>query len=108
MGAITILQEAKNKLLHYHFPGNVRELKAIIDLAAVMCDNNEIKADDIIFNSTQKDGVFVMDGKTLREQTCEIIKIYLKKYNDDVIATAQALDIGKSTIYKMIQSGELN
>ncbi|TWI95543.1 DNA-binding NtrC family response regulator [Mucilaginibacter frigoritolerans] len=108
MGAITMLQEAKNKLLHYHFPGNVRELKAIIDLAAVMCDNNEIKADDITFNSTKKDNVFVMEGRTLREQTCEIIKIYLHKYNDDVIATAQALDIGKSTIYKMIQSGELN
>jgi DNA-binding NtrC family response regulator len=108
MGAITILQEAKNKLLHYHFPGNVRELKAIIDLAAVMCDNNEIKAEDITFNSTQKNDVFVMEGKTLREQTCGIIKIYLQKYNDDVIATAQALDIGKSTIYKMIQSGELN
>ncbi|MCR8556572.1 sigma-54 dependent transcriptional regulator [Mucilaginibacter sp. BJC16-A38] len=108
MGAITILQDAKNKLLHYPFPGNIRELKAIIDLAAVMCDNNEIRGDDITFNSTRKGDVFVMEGKTLREQNCEIIKIYLQKHNNDVIATAKALDIGKSTIYKMMQSGELN
>lgn len=108
MGAITILQDAKNKLLHYQFPGNIRELKAIIDLAAVMCDNNEIRGDDITFNSTRKGDVFVMEGKTLREQNCEIIKIYLKKHDNDVIATAKALDIGKSTIYKMMQNGELN
>jgi len=108
MGAMTILQDAKNKLLQYPFPGNIRELKAIIDLAAVMCDNNEIKAQDITFNPTRKGGTFVMEGKTLREQNCEIIKAYLQKHNNDVIATANALDIGKSTIYKMMQSGELN
>jgi DNA-binding NtrC family response regulator len=108
MGSITILQDAKNKLLHYQFPGNVRELKAIVDLAAVMCDNNQIKADDITFNSTRKGDVFVMEGKTLREQTSEIIKMYLQKHNNDVIATAKALDIGKSTIYKLMKTGELN
>jgi len=54
---------AKNKLLQYPFPGNIRELKAIIDLAAVMCDNNEIKAADITFSSTRKGGTFVMEGK---------------------------------------------
>jgi len=108
MGQLIIAQDAKNKLLGYQFPGNIRELKAIIDLAAVMCDNNEIKADDITFNSTRKGDVFVMENKTLREHEREIIKIYLKKNNNDVIATAKALDIGKSTIYKMIQEGELN
>jgi predicted transcriptional regulator len=48
------------------------------------------------------------DHKTLREYNCEIIKFYLKKNNNDVLATADMLDIGKSTIYKMLQSGELN
>ncbi|AYL95152.1 sigma-54-dependent transcriptional regulator [Mucilaginibacter celer] len=107
LGAVTIASDAKSKLLHYQFPGNVRELKAIIDLAAVMCDNNEIKAADITFNSTRKDEPFLFGQKTLREYTVEIIKMYLKKNNDDVIATARMLDIGKSTIYKMIQDGEL-
>lgn len=107
LGPITLNSDAKSKLLHYRFPGNVRELKAIIDLAAVMCNNNEIKAGDIMFNSTGKDEPFLSGQKTLREYTIEIIKMYLKKNNDDVVATARALDIGKSTIYKMIQDGEL-
>ena len=29
-------------------------------------------------------------------------------YDDDIISIAQKLDIGKSTIYKMMQNGELN
>jgi transcriptional regulator of acetoin/glycerol metabolism len=107
MGPVTIAGDAKDKLMRYHFPGNIRELKAIIDLAAVMCDNNEIKADDISFNSLMRDDSFTSEQKTLKHHTCDIINYYLKKNNNDVIATAKILDIGKSTIYKMIQLGEL-
>lgn len=107
LGTIQFTKEAKEKLLKYHFPGNVRELKAVIDLCVVMCENNEIKPEDITFTSTKKDDFFVAEDKTLRQYTCDIIKHYLKKNNDDVVETARALDIGKSTIYKMIQAGEI-
>ncbi len=108
LGIIHFSKEAKDKLMSYYFPGNVRELKAIIDLAVVMCSDNEIKEEDITFTSAQRDDVFLLQQKTLRQHTCDIIKFYLKKNNDDVIATASQLDIGKSTIYKMMQAGELS
>lgn len=108
MGIITMNKGAKDKLLAYSFPGNVRELKAIMDLAAVLCDNNEIMADDITFTSIKKVQSFLSSDKTLREHTCDIIKHYLIQNNDDVIITAKHLDIGKSTIYKMMKAGELD
>lgn len=107
MGNISLSKEAKDILLKYPYPGNVRELKAIIDLAVVMCENNEIKPDDITFKSLKQDDIFMMEAKTLRAYTCDIIKFYLKKNNNDVIAAAEVLDIGKSTIYKMIKEGEI-
>lgn len=107
MGNISLSKEAKDSLLKYPYPGNVRELKAIIDLAVVMCENNEIKPDDITFKSLKQNDIFMMEAKTLRAYICEIIKFYLKKNNNDVIATAEVLDIGKSTIYKMIKEGEI-
>jgi len=107
LGSINIAQSAKDKLLRYNFPGNIRELKAMIELAAVMCDGSEIVADDITFNATRNDDNFIIEEKTLREYTLDIIKFYLKKNNNDVIATAKKLDIGKSTIYKMIQDGDI-
>ncbi|GHB79672.1 sigma-54-dependent transcriptional regulator [Persicitalea jodogahamensis] len=105
--SISLTPEAKKKLMGYYFPGNVRELKAVVDLAAVMCDNGEINADDITFMSSRPENMNFLQAKTLRQHTCDIIKHYLEKNNNDVVATAQALDIGKSTIYKMIQDGEI-
>lgn len=107
LGTISFTKEAKEKLQQYSFPGNVRELKAVVDLSVVMCDNNEIKADDITFTSTIREDFFAGENKTLRQHTCDIIKYYLSKNDNDVVATAKALDIGKSTIYKMLQDGEL-
>jgi DNA-binding NtrC family response regulator len=107
LGSINIAQSAKDKLLRYNFPGNIRELKAMVDLAAVMCDGNEIVADDITFNATRNEDNFLTEEKTLRQYTLDIIKLYLKNNNNDVIATAKKLDIGKSTIYKMIQDGDI-
>ena len=107
LGQIHFSNKAKDKLLNYYFPGNVRELKAMIDLAAVMCENNEIKEDDITYTSTIREALFMSEQKTLRSYTCDIVKYYLEKNDNDVIATAKILDIGKSTIYKMLQAGEL-
>ncbi len=108
MPVIALSQLAKEKLMRYNYPGNVRELKAMTDLAVVMSDGKEIKADDINYTTVKVDEAFIAEEKTLRKYTCDIIKYYLKKYNNDVIATAEKLDIGKSTIYKMIQTGELD
>ncbi len=107
LGSISIAEDAKEKLMQYNFPGNIRELKAMIDLAAVMSSNNEIKAEDISYTSARQDEIFTMEQKTLRQYTCDIIKHFLKKYDDDVLAVADKLDIGKSTIYKMIQQKEI-
>lgn len=107
MPAISLSSGAKEKLLNYSYPGNIRELKAVIDLAAVMVDGKELKAQDISFFSLQKENMFLGENKTLRQHTCDIVNHYLKKNNGDVIETAKALDIGKSTIYKMIQEGEI-
>jgi hypothetical protein len=104
---ITISQEAKIKLMSYNFPGNVRELKAIVDLAAVMCDGNQINAQDIYFSSSNTEDMYMSHEKTMKEYTNDIIKHYLKKYDNNVIKVADKLDVGKSTIYKMIQNKEI-
>ena len=107
ISSLSLSSDAKDKLLKYPFPGNIRELKAVIELAAVMVDGQEIQAKDISYFSLQKGNMFLIENKTLRQHTCDIVNHYLKKNNGDVIETAKALDIGKSTIYKMIQEGEV-
>ena len=108
MQYLEIEPEAKEKLVQYNYPGNVRELKAMIDLACVMCNGKEIKADDIVYRTRRNNGkVLSISDKTLREHNSEIIGLYLKKYNNNVPLVADKLDIGRSTIYKMIQLKEV-
>jgi DNA-binding NtrC family response regulator len=106
MKAISLSKEAKHQLMKYPFPGNIRELKSVIDLACVMSDGKEILPDDLTFNSINTTDFFLSEEKTLKEYTAEIIAHYLKKNNKDVLKTAKKLDIGKSTIYNLIQSSE--
>lgn len=100
--AMSFSVEAKQKLLKYTYPGNVRELKAIVDLAAVLSSSQRIKADSIQFRSPQKT-MELLDGEmTMKEYMKKIVYHYLKKYKN-VMKVAKKLEIGKSTIYNMIK-----
>lgn len=94
--------EAKQKLMNYTYPGNVRELKSVIELAAVLTVERSIKSSSIQFRSPQK-SVDLLDGEmTIKEYVSKIVYHYLKKYRN-VVTVAQKLDMGKSTIYKMLK-----
>ncbi len=103
MGKMDISKTAKAKLLDYSYPGNVRELKAVIELASVMANSSTIEPEDIRFNSPRKTEAFLTDETTLKEYTRKIIYHFLKKYDDNVLLVAKKLDIGKSTIYRVLK-----
>lgn len=104
---VNLSAAAKDKIMRYNYPGNVRELKAVTELAAVLCSNNEINPDDITFSAPKEESLYTLTEKTLREYDCEIIRHYLKKYQKDVTLVAKKLDIGRSTIYKLLQEKEI-
>lgn len=45
--AITLSEDAKRVLLHYSWPGNVRQLKNVMEQTALFQAGNEVSADDI-------------------------------------------------------------
>jgi DNA-binding NtrC family response regulator len=96
-------EDAQRKLLSYSFPGNVREIKSIIELAVVMSSGSEIKASDITLTSADVVSEVMSDDLTMREYEIRILKSYLKKYNDNIKMVARKLDIGQSTIYRMLK-----
>lgn len=98
---------AQKKLLSYSFPGNVRELKSVIELAVVMSNSREIEPEDITFSKDDNDPEFINKELTLREHNLRIIQAYLKKYDNNVKLAAEKLDIGFSTIYRMLKEENL-
>ena len=97
---------AIKKLKSYDFPGNVRELKAIIDLSVVLSSEDIITEDDISFNSSGGLDDLFNKEMSLKEYNKKIVEYYLKKNNDDIKIVAMKLDIGKSTIYRMMQDAD--
>ena len=103
-----LTKAAQNKLLAYPFPGNVRELKALVELSSVMSEGNTIEEEDISYRVSGGSLSDLMRTElSLKEYTAKIVQHYLDKYDKNVIKTAKALQVGKSTIYRMIQANEV-
>jgi DNA-binding NtrC family response regulator len=106
MNKFKISQEAQEKLLQYPFPGNIRELKSVVELAAVMASDSEIKPQDISFNSTTRIESFLYQEMTMQDYMYRIIRHFLNKYDNNVLEVARKLDIGKSSLYRYLKEME--
>lgn len=100
------IPESQKKLLSHAYPGNVRELKAMVELAAVLADKEFISPDDIQIHESK--AAAFSDEKTLDEYIADTVQKYLDRYNYNVLSVADKLKIGKSTIYRMIRKKEVN
>ncbi|WP_046243690.1 sigma-54-dependent transcriptional regulator [Hymenobacter terrenus] len=97
---------ARTRLMEHPFPGNVRELKAVVELATVLADGEQIEANDLPLRPGRAT-IGAGSQLSLRDQTTAIVQNCLDEMNGDVLAVAAKLRIGKSTIYRMIQQQEL-
>ena len=96
-------EKSQMKLLSYIFPGNVRELKSVIELAVTLSDDGEIEPADIILDAGEPVSYTSDDQLTMKEYELKIIKATLKKHNMDIKVAASKLDIGVSTIYRILK-----
>jgi len=106
LASLKFAPETQEKLMNYPYPGNVRELRSVIELAAVMTNGELIEPEDINFNSISKETNFLFEEMSLKDYTFKIIRYYLEKYDNNVILVAKKLDIGKSTIYRYLKEME--
>lgn len=94
---------AVDKLLSYSYPGNIRELKSVIELAITLSDNNEISGENIYLGNNLLMDDNIDKEMPLREYNIRIVKKYLVKYNNNHKLVAEKLDIGIATIYRMLK-----
>jgi DNA-binding NtrC family response regulator len=97
--------EAEAYLLGLAFPGNVRELKNILERAMVMCDGPRIMVHDLQpLDDTEEDED---QEATLKEsvETAErnAIIAALVRHDRIITATAQALDISRKSLWEKMK-----
>ena len=91
----------------YSFPGNIRELKNIIERAIIICDTDKIMPQHFMFTNSVKSGndnsstdIDTYDLMELEKQT--IIKV-LQKVNFNKAEAARLLNIEWNALYRRIQ-----
>ncbi|MCK8826092.1 sigma-54 interaction domain-containing protein [Fuchsiella alkaliacetigena] len=105
---------AKEKLLNYSWPGNIRELENAIEFAVNMEAFNQITVDSLpkqIVDSKSQPEEEVDTIPTISELEKEAIIKALKKYgtsSKDKEKAAQALGISKSTLYRRINEYDIS
>lgn len=102
IGHKDLSENAKEKIKSYPFPGNVRELKAIMELACVLAEDSMIESNHVSVSTVSLSQDILSKEKTLQEYNDDIIRHFMKKYKNarDV---ARRLGVGKSTIYRFLQ-----
>ena len=101
--AKALSKAAVDKLMAYNFPGNIRELKSIIELAITLADDQEISDENIITDNDTLLSDNMEKEMSLREYNVRIVKKYLERYDDNIKLVAEKLDIGVATIYRMLK-----
>lgn len=92
--------DAMNRLLEYEWPGNVRQLRNVIDSAVVMADDPAVTIDDLGLRDAGMSRL-----ETLRIDVWEerLIRKALAKTNGSVPESAKLLGISRATAYRKIQ-----
>ncbi len=99
----SISKQAQLKMLSYPWPGNIRELKSVSELAVILSTEDEISSNDIMLSNADEITSLLTEEMTLRDYNLKIVNIYLAKYQQNIKVVAEKLGIGQTTIYRMLK-----
>jgi transcriptional regulator with PAS, ATPase and Fis domain len=94
---------AKAKLLKYHWPGNIRELKHSIEKAVILSEKEKLEADDFTFPFAGNDIIRSTQPLTLDELEKNAVREALDRNRGNLTDTASELGISRPTLYRKMQ-----
>ncbi len=102
---LEVSDEARQKILAYNWPGNVRQLRNVIDSAVVLAGDNCIEASDLGL----RDAVGVAELETLSLDHWErrLIDEAMKRTSGNIPEAAKLLGIGRATLYRKLDDYKL-
>jgi DNA-binding NtrC family response regulator len=117
--SLGVTDAALQLLAAFDWPGNVRQLQAVLFRAAVFCDNNALTAEDFpqlseilgemeVATHPAQDGVgvdlYTADGnlRPLEDIEADVIRLAIGHYRGRMTEVARRLGIGRSTLYRKL------
>jgi DNA-binding NtrC family response regulator len=101
-------EKAVDKLMNYHYPGNVRELQYTIERAIIMSDGQVLSAKDIIFSPIEStlvsEEVQHTNLGTVEKNT--ILRV-IEKHSGNISKAAKELGITRTALYRRLNKYDI-
>jgi DNA-binding NtrC family response regulator len=101
--------KAIEKLKHYNFPGNVRELQYTMERAVIMSEGETLSAADLIFSPIE---TAVQEAAETRDMNLGVVEKntilrVIEKHNGNISKAAKELGITRTALYRRLSKYEL-
>lgn len=107
--SLVLTPAAEEKLLHYTFPGNVRELQYTIERAVIMSEQERLEPDDLLFSSLEQIGGDSTAEEDMKLSTMEkntILRV-IEKHHGNISKAAKELGITRTALYRRLNKYEI-
>jgi two-component system response regulator HydG len=96
---------ARDKLMHYDWPGNVRSLRHSIERALVLGDKPDLEPDDFPFPPATADAGESRDGAPSKLDGIErrAIAAALHRHNGNISRAAEELGLSRAALYRRME-----
>ena len=101
--------KAIEKLMSYHYPGNVRELQYTIERAVIMADEDVLQAKDLIFSPIESAAASDNEPEEMKLSTIEkntILKV-IEKNNGNITKAAKELGLTRTALYRRLSKYDI-
>lgn len=105
---LELSKDARDWLKKQAFPGNIRQLKNLVERTVLLAKDNVLKAEDFTrhlsaSNAAAGDTAFMMGDVSLEELELRAIKRALSVHENNITAAAKSLGITRSALYRRLQ-----
>lgn len=113
---IKLSSSSENKLIEYSWPGNIREVKNVIERAVIMCDDSEISAEQLLLiplHFNQTNNLLKLPDNGLNMETVlenlrsELVQQALDRTNGNQVQAAKLLNVPRHIMRYYLQQRDI-